>query len=62
MNPRETIGSVVSHDLIDSAFKNGRNRAARTMMHPVTQLEIAERKFRVDHVVIERIEFGLVET
>ncbi len=30
-------------------------------MHPVTQLEVAERKLRVDHVIVQRIEFRLVE-
>jgi hypothetical protein len=31
------------------------------MMHPVAQLEIAERKFRVVDVIVERVELGLVE-
>ncbi len=61
MDPRKTIGSIVAHHLIDGAFQHRRYRAPCPVMHPVTQLEVAERKLRVDHVIVQRIEFRLVE-
>ena len=61
MDARKTVSRVIANDLVDRALEHRPDGTPRSMMHAVPQLEIAERKFRVDHVVIERIEFGLVE-
>ena len=61
MNPGQAIGRVVADAFVDRALEHRRDRAAGTMMHAVTQLEIAERKLRVVHVVEKGVELGLVE-
>ncbi len=61
MYPRETIGRLVTHDFIDVTLEHGGNCAARTMVHPVIELEVADRKLGIVDVKVQRVEIGLVD-
>ena len=56
----QSIRCVIANDLIDRALENSLNRTTRTMVHPVTQLEVAERKLSIINVKIEGVALGFV--
>ena len=53
---------LVSHGFIDGAFEHRLDGAPGALVHAVVELEVADRKFGVVDVIVQRIEFGLVET
>jgi hypothetical protein len=61
MDPGQPVRGVIAYDFVNSTFENGFDRTSGTMMHPVTEFEIAERKLSVIDMVIKCVEFRLVE-
>ena len=53
---------LVSHGFIDGAFEHRLDGAPGAVVHAVVELEVADREFGVVDVIVQRIEFGLVET
>ena len=60
VDPGQPVRGIVTYDLIHRALENGPDRTSCTVVHSVTQFKIAERKFSVVDMVIERVEFRLV--
>ncbi len=61
MDTREPKGGFVAHAFVDVAFEHGGDRAAGSMVHPVTQLEVADRELRLVDVMVQRVERRLVQ-
>ena len=53
---------LVSYGFIDGAFEHRLDGAPCAVVHAVVELEVADREFGVVDVIVQRIEFGLVET
>jgi hypothetical protein len=58
---REPVRRLVADGLVDGAFENRLDRAARAQMHPVVELEVADGELGLPDVVGQRVEAGLVE-
>ena len=61
MDPGQSIGGVIAYDVVDRTFEHRPDRTTGTMVHPVSEFEIAKRKFGVVDVIVKCVEFWLVE-
>ena len=61
MYARESIGGIVTHLFIDGTLEDRADRPACTMMHAVAQFEIAQCKFGIIDVRVERVQLRLIE-
>jgi len=62
MYSREPERSFVFYSFIDVPFEHGFDSAPCAVMHAVIEFEIADRKFGAIDVVVQSVEFGLVQT
>jgi hypothetical protein len=53
---------LVSYGFIDSTFEHRLDGAPGSVVHAVVELKVTDREFGVVNVIVQRIEFRLVET
>src|SRR5678815_4518338 len=61
MDTRKPICGFVTHGFINSTFEDGLDGASGTLVHAVVEFEITHREFGGVDVVMQRIEFRLIE-
>ena len=61
VDARQPKGGFVAHALLDVALEHRLDGAPGALVHAVVELEVADRKFRLLDVIVERIELRLVD-
>ncbi len=62
MDPRKAERGLIPHDVLDVRLQNSLDGTSSAVVHPIVELEIAHRKFRLPDVVLQRIALRLIQT